>query len=120
MHPREREALEDARALAPEVERILGVSGLEQQLQMFEQDEIAIDASADRRDVGLIVSIAGVLVSLVAYIHQVRAGQVLKGASREELVQELVKRVLDRADLPSDTKERLVALAIEKIMPEHQ
>ena len=121
MHPREQAALADAQAFAPEAERILGVSGLEQELRVFEQDETALQASKGR-DFGLgdIASIAGVLVSLVAFIHQVRDGYYLKGTSREERVHELCQRVLDRTDLPADIKERLVAKAMDKIIPDQR
>ena len=99
---------------APEAETILGVSGIVEELDQLSGKPEATQKAQDRAvDLGDIGSIAGALISLFMWIDQIRMGEILKGASRGEIIQDLIHRVLDSHSLTPEAKERLVSRALD-------
>jgi hypothetical protein len=112
----EPDAFKLARHFAPEAEEILGVTGIVKELNAFSEERSAKNAAQSRSiSLGDIGSIASALISLFMWIDQIRKGNVLKGASRAELIHDLCIRVLDSDALSQAAKERLISRALDRI-----
>lgn len=104
----------DVRTLAPDIVEITGMADFVEQLAALETDDVALSTLASR-DMGVTVGVVGLVVSIVAFIHQINANRVRKGASRDEIVQDLTCRILENEDLSGAAKERLVARLVDKL-----
>ena len=109
---------EIARELAPEIENVLGVTGLGGAIDDFNNDPANIE-STHSRDITLgdIVGISGLIVGIVAFIQQIIAGHTLQGASRDQIVERLILRISEVQGLTPDAKERLIRKLINHMMP---
>ena len=123
MNEYERQALNHAHAFAPEVQTLLELSNeqlteLQSAFEKVLNDQARFSELAslpNRGDWGEVISIAAILINLFMWLDQIRAGQVLKGASREEVIAGITTRVLDDHTLSASAKERLVSQAIEHL-----
>ena len=109
--------LQSAQSFALEAEEILGVSGLASDVRANGEHLIEALDDQDRIDAGGAGSIAGAVIALFAWIDQIRRGRHMKGASREALAHDLVKRALEDQDLSGAAKERLVIRALDRFLP---
>lgn len=113
------EAAKEARRIIADVEEITGQTGLVEELIKFEEDaDNALKEQTKSFDVGLAASLIGVIVSTVAFIHQIRARQIMKDRSRDEIAESIVSACLDHPDLAKAAKERIAALAVERLLPQ--
>ena len=123
MNEYERQALNHAHAFAPEVQTLLELSNeqlteLQSAFEKVLNDQARFSELAslpNRGDWGDVISIAAILINLFMWLEQIRLGQVLKGASGEEVVSGVITRVLDDDALPVSVKERLVSQAINHL-----
>ena len=120
MNKYEREALDCARKFAFEAEAILRdegvpeVSGVAAELDRIERGDLGFGDVASREFtiVGA-ATVAGVLINLFMWIGQIRRGQIKKGASRNEIIQDLIVRVFEDDTLSGAAKERLLNKALD-------
>ena len=123
MNEYERQALNHAHAFAPEVQTLLELSNeqlteLQSAFEKVLNDQARFSELAslpNRGDWGDVISIAAILINLFMWLEQIRLGQVLKGANREEVIAGVIDRVLDETSLSKSGKERLVSQAIERL-----
>ncbi len=101
--------------LSPEIENIMGVTGLGTAIDSLNED---IDANNHMRDASLgdVASIASLVVGTVAFIQQIIAGYTMQDASRDQIVERLLLRISEAEDLTPDAKERLIHLLIDRMM----
>ncbi|MCW5700504.1 MAG: hypothetical protein KIT00_11755 [Rhodospirillales bacterium] len=112
----ELDALQLARDFAPEAEEILGVTGMVAELDTLSGDHAATKEAQNRvLDIGDIGSIAGALITLFMWIGQIRKGNILKGASKNDVIHDLSIRVLDCDSLTPEAKERLISKALDRL-----
>ncbi len=113
------EAYRVAQEFADEAQEILGVSEISERLSQMKADAISLDSISSRGlGVGDVASIAGLLVSLIAFTQQIHAGHTLKGASRKEVYRELSLLVFEAGDLQPLQKERLLNRLIDRVLPD--
>lgn len=113
------EALRSARAFAAEAEEILGIMGIVAEMNRIAEDRAATAEAQDRvLDLGDVGSIAGALITLFMWIGQLRKGNILKGASRNDIIHDLSRRVLDNDSLTPEAKERLIRRALDRLSTE--
>jgi hypothetical protein len=116
MNDYELEALHHARAFAAEAEGILNVAGVEAELEEMTCKNASFGTVANRNfSVVDAATIASMLINLFMWIGQIRRRQVHKNASKEEIIQDLMDRVLVTDDLANEVKERLIRKALEHL-----
>ena len=121
MNKYETEALNDACNFASEAETILEVSGVLAELKTIEHGNSRLGDVASRSfDVVDGATVAGLLINLFMWIGQVRRGHILKGASRNEIIQDLSIRMLDNDKISGAAKERLLSKALDSLSKEDE
>jgi len=119
MNEYESDALQYATTFAAEAEKILGVNGIETKLAQVASGEARFSAVASRVfDIVDGATVAAMLINLFMWIGQIRRKQILKGASKEEIIQDLTIRVLNNDQLSAAAKERLLTKALDHLSPD--
>ena len=116
MNKYEAEALSFARNFAAEAETILDVAGVAAELDAIERGELRFGDVASR-DFTIVdgATVAAMLINLFMWIGQIRRGQIMRDASRNEIIQDLIVRVLDNDTLSGTAKERLLTKALDRM-----
>ena len=107
-----------AREMVTLLEGFLNVANLD---AAFEQlaNEPSIAANTTMRDITLIdaVSVASLIVGLIAYFQQIKAGYTMQNMSRDQIIERLILRISDVKDLTPAAKERLIKELIARMLP---
>ena len=79
-------------------------------------DAAARIGQLERRDfvLGDALSMAGLLVSLVALILQIRIGNTYQNEPPEKIIERLTMKLSEETSLPPETRERLIKKLINK------
>lgn len=102
--------------LAPEFEEMLEVKDLAAQIDAFDGN-IARIGQLERRDfvLGDALSMAGLLISLISLILQIRSGNTYQNEPPEKIIERLTMKLSEEISLPSETRERLIKKLIKKL-----
>lgn len=105
-----------ARGFAPEFEEMLGVKDLAAQIDALDGN-IASIGQFERRDfvLGDALTMAGLLISLVSLILQIRSGNTYQNESHDKIIERLTIKLSEETSLPSETRERLIKKLIKKL-----
>lgn len=105
-----------ARQLAPEFEAMLEVNDLATQIDALVDNLARID-QLDRRDfvLGDTLSMAGLLISLVSLILQIRSGNTYQNEPPEKIIERLTMKLSEETSLPPETREKLIKKLINKL-----
>ena len=105
-----------ARELAPEFEAMLEVKDLAAQIDALDGN-IARIGRLERRDfvLGDALSMAGLLISLIALILQIRSGNTYQNEPPDKIIERLTMKLSEETSLPSETRERLIKKLINKL-----
>lgn len=105
-----------ARELAPEFEEILEVNDLGAQVDAL-NGSLARMATLERRDLALgdLTGMAGLLVSLIALILQIRKGNTYQNVPPEQIIERLTVKLSEETSLPPETREKLITRLLEKL-----
>jgi hypothetical protein len=104
-----------ARDIASEFEDILDVVGLASAIDNLNGSLSGSDG-VSTRDISLagnIASLAGLFVSLVAFVVQYRLGNTGSGQTEEAITERLLNKLISETDLPARTRERLINKLID-------
>lgn len=105
-----------ARELAPEFEEILEMKDLAAQIDVLEGD-IACVGQFERRDfvLGDALSMAGLLISLVSLILQIRSGNTYQNEPPNKVIERLTMKLSEETSLPPEIREKLIKSLIDKL-----
>ena len=121
MNKFEADALNEALTFASEAETILEVAGVEGDLAAVERGDLLF-SDVTSRDFTIVdgATVAAMLINLFMWIGQIRRGQFMRNASRDEIIQDLSVRVLSNDTLSGAAKERLLSRALDRISNEKE
>ena len=107
-----------AREMATSLEGMLNISNLDAAFEKIAKEQ-ALTANTSMRDISIIdaVSVAILIVGVIAYIQQIKAGFTMQNMSRDQIIERLILRISDVKDLTPDAKERLIRDLIDRMMP---
>lgn len=105
-----------ARELAPEFEEMLEVKDLAAQIDALNGNLVRI-GQLERRDfvLGDVLSMAGLLISLVSLIVQIRSGNTYQNVPPNKIIERLTMKLSEETSLPPETRERLINKLLKKL-----
>jgi hypothetical protein len=105
-----------ARNLAPEFEEMLEVKDLAAQIDALDGN-LARVGQLERRDfvLGSALSMAGLLVSLISLIIQIRSGNTYQNEPPDKIIERLTMKLSEETSLPPETREKLISKLFEKL-----
>ncbi|MCU7841603.1 MAG: hypothetical protein KZQ94_19770 [Candidatus Thiodiazotropha sp. (ex Troendleina suluensis)] len=104
------------RELAPEFEDILEVNDLASQIDAFDGNLASI-GQLERRDfvLGDTLGMAGLLVSLISLMLQIRNGNTFQNEPPNKIIERLIMKLSEETSLPKETREKLIKKLIKKL-----
>ena len=71
----------------------------------------------ERRDfvLGSVLSMAGLLVSLISLIIQIRSGNTYQNEPPDKIIERLTMKLSEETSLPPETREKLINKLLEKL-----
>lgn len=106
-----------ARTLAPEFDEMLGVKDLAGQIEALGGDLSRINRLEQRDFVlGDAISMAGLLVSFISLILQIRRGKTFQNQTQDKIEERLILKLSEQTSLPPETRERLIKMLIKKLL----
>lgn len=105
-----------AREFAPEFEDMLEVKDLVAQIDDLDGDLSRI-GQLEQRDfvLGDALSMAGLLISLISLVLQIRSGNTYQNEPPNKIIERLTMKLSEETSLPPETRERLIKKLIKKL-----